>query len=117
MGFAANGICYPDQLQAMHALCASYPITTVSGTDVITVSCQSFTSSVLTLRLAVNSTSQNSFTVAPRIPVCDPDMLHEPWKLTVSDAVDVSWLVVGAWAIAWAAKQMHKHFNQTVSDT
>jgi len=118
-GYLSNGQCVASYQAAAQQFCAQFPKVVSTGSDPVTYSCSVVgTSGEVLLAAQVGQTNGGSSQFTPYYATCNTETFNnQPWALSVSDAVDVSWLVVGVWAIAWASRQVAKHFNQTVSDT
>ena len=70
---------------------SSYFTVCTANTDNITVQAYALT----------NGTPQTAFTITPQLITCD---FSPPY--TNSDVIQVSWLVVSVWVVAWGIKKM-----------
>ncbi len=70
---------------------SSYFTVCTANADNITVQAYSLT----------NGTPQTAFTITPQLINCD---FSPPY--TNADVIQVSWLVVGVWVVAWGIKKM-----------
>lgn len=70
---------------------SSYFTSCIANTDDITV--QAY--------LLSNGTAQTPWTYTPQLISCD--FLPPP---TLSDSIELAWLVVGVWVVAWGFKKM-----------
>lgn len=70
---------------------SSYFTVCTANADNITVQAYSLT----------NGTPQTAFTITPQLIICD---FSPPY--TNADVIQVSWLVVGVWVVAWGIKKM-----------
>ena len=103
MGYRFQNQCYETKQDFMNALSqtctapsgaaglSSYFTVCTANADNITVQAYSLT----------NGTPQTAFTIAPQLITCD---FSPPY--TNADVIQVSWLVVGVWVVAWGIKKM-----------
>lgn len=99
MGYFADGQCYATQQAAAQAVCATYPITSVSGTTVYTFSCTSVNSAGTMLNLS--RTTNGSSTATATSAYVSFSSCNENEKYTDSTAL---WgfgvlAVVAVWAL------------------
>ncbi len=103
MGYRFQDQCYEtkqDFINALSQTCtapsgaaglSSYFTVCTANADNITVQSYSLT----------NGTANTAFTITPQLITCD---FSPPY--TNADVIQVSWLVVGVWVVAWGIKKM-----------
>ncbi|MDP3662073.1 MAG: hypothetical protein U1D41_10160 [Nitrosomonas sp.] len=103
MGYRFQNQCYETKQDFMNALSqtctapsgaaglSSYFTVCTANTDDLTIQAYSLT----------NGTPQTPFTITPQLIACD----YTP-PFTNSDIIEISWLVVGVWVVAWGIKKM-----------
>ena len=103
MGYRFQDQCYETKQDFMNAL--SQTCTAPSGAaglssyfTVCTANADNITVQAFQL---TNGTAQTAFTITPRLITCD---FSPPY--TYSDVIQVSWLVVSVWVVAWGIKKM-----------
>ena len=103
MGYRFQNQCYETKQDFMNAL--SQTCTAPSGAaglssyfTVCTANADNITVQAFQL---TNGTAQTAFTITPQLITCD---FSPPY--TNSDVIQVSWLVVSVWVVAWGIKKM-----------
>lgn len=103
MGYRFQNQCYETKQDFLNAL--SQTCTAPSGAaglssyfTVCTANADNITVQAYTL---TNGTAQTAFTITPQLITCD---FSPPY--TNADVIQVSWLVVGVWVVAWGIKKM-----------
>lgn len=109
MGYRFQDQCYEtkqDFINILSQTCtapsgsaglSSYFTVCTANADNITVQAYSLT----------NGTAQTAFTITPQLISCD---FSPPY--TNSDVIQVAWLVVSVWVVAWGIRKMAEAFQK-----
>lgn len=110
MGFKYKDTCYDQQADALQAVVddCGVKITPISSTSASASWCKASGLNIQFYYVDKGGASPNAFTYA--LPVTFPSCTYTPpsstAKFSNQDVIDMSWLVVSVWVVAWGIRKM-----------
>jgi hypothetical protein len=103
MGYRFQDQCYETKQEFLNALAQScYKAGGSGGLTSYYVTCTSNVDTITVQGYSLNAgTAQTAWSYTPQTVACD---FSPPY--TNADVIQVSWLVVGVWVVAWGIKKM-----------